>query len=110
LTGGQIRRIETASRELEHGDNLLSRNIEPFHDLVDGGSGFEVFEHGGHRHPRILVTTEIEAQSRPVRSAQSGTWLNSAAVIHAAGLGSKRSYGRNANRAPRGNPTCQQRN
>jgi Protein of unknown function (DUF3738) len=28
-------------------------DVELLDDFFDGGSGFEVFEHGGHRHPGI---------------------------------------------------------
>src|SRR5580658_11175527 len=84
--GGRIRRVKTASRELQHGDNLLSRNVEPFHDLVHVRSSFEVFKYRGHRHPGVLKHP-CAAQSarhafhggalRPIESCHLGSLLPS---------------------------------
>ena len=41
-------------RKIENGTNLLSRQVKPFRDFVDGGPGFKVLEHEGDRHPRVL--------------------------------------------------------
>ncbi len=40
--------------EIKHGRNLLARQMEPLHDFVDSGSGFQVFKHDGQRHSCVL--------------------------------------------------------
>src|SRR5664279_1460137 len=50
---GRLRWVETTGRKLQHGNNLFPRHVKPFHNFVYGGPGFEVFEHGGHRHTGI---------------------------------------------------------
>src|ERR1700688_2958330 len=46
--------IETSRRKFKHGYNLFPVQVEPLHDLVNGGPGFEVFKHNRNRHPGIL--------------------------------------------------------
>jgi hypothetical protein len=49
------RLVETAGGKLDDGFHLLAvKSIEPFHDIVNTGSGFEVLEDGGHWHPGSL--------------------------------------------------------
>src|SRR5580658_1730892 len=54
LAGGRIRWIETARGEFQHRDDLFARDVEPFHNLVDGRPGFQVLEDSGNRHASIL--------------------------------------------------------
>src|ERR1039458_3336571 len=51
---GRIRWVKTTGRKLQHGNNLFPRHVEPLHDFVDGGPGFEIFEYSGNRHPGIF--------------------------------------------------------
>src|SRR5271165_5176170 len=46
--------IEAAGGKFQDLDYPLLLNVKPLRDLIDRGSGFEVFEHGGHRHPGVL--------------------------------------------------------
>jgi hypothetical protein len=46
-------RIETPGGKFKDGVNLLPRDVELFHDFLDAGSSFKVFEYSGHRHPGI---------------------------------------------------------
>src|SRR5208282_909999 len=48
------RGIKTAGSEVEHGDNLFSRDVEPLHDFLYTCAGFEVLENGGDRHSRVF--------------------------------------------------------
>src|SRR5260370_3725493 len=47
------RSSEAASGKLQDLDYLLLGNVKPVRNLIDGGSRFEVFEHGGHGHAGI---------------------------------------------------------
>src|ERR1019366_7042749 len=49
-----IRRIETAGRKLQHGDDLFPGDVEPLRDLVDGSPGFKVLENARNWHTGIL--------------------------------------------------------
>src|SRR5208283_5633742 len=40
------------------------RNVELLHDFFDGGSGFQVFEHGRHWHPSIAKHPSAAQPSR----------------------------------------------
>jgi hypothetical protein len=42
--GVRLRRwhIKASSRKLDHGNHLFVGQMKPFHDLVDGGSGFQI--------------------------------------------------------------------
>src|SRR5579862_210218 len=47
--------IETAGGEFDHRLHLFPvQPIEPFHNVVDIGPGFQIFEDSGHRHPGTL--------------------------------------------------------
>jgi hypothetical protein len=47
------RSVKTPRREFQHGYDLFPRNVKLVDDFLYGGSGFNVFEHGGYRHPGI---------------------------------------------------------
>src|SRR5579863_10013991 len=46
-------RIQTSRREFQHRYHLFPRDVEPLHDFVNGGSGFQVFKHNRNRHTGI---------------------------------------------------------
>src|ERR1700693_2523068 len=46
-------RIKAAGGKFKDRVDLRPRNVELLDDFFDGGSGFKVFEHGGHGHPGI---------------------------------------------------------
>jgi hypothetical protein len=50
---GERGRIKAAGGEFKYSINLFPRDIELLDDFLDGGSGFDVFEHGGYGHPGI---------------------------------------------------------
>ena len=43
---------ETAGRKIEDRSDLFSRQVEPFHDVFDAGSCFEIFEDRSDGHAR----------------------------------------------------------
>src|SRR5271165_700425 len=45
--------IEAAGGKFQNLDYLVPLDVKPLRNLIDGGSGLEVFEHGGHGHPGI---------------------------------------------------------
>ena len=45
--------IETSRGKFKYSHNLFPRQVEPLHDFVDGGSGFEIFKHNGNRHTGV---------------------------------------------------------
>src|SRR6266849_3156880 len=53
ICSGDADRIKAAGGKFKYRVDLFPRDVELFDDFLDGGSSFEVFEHGGHRHPGI---------------------------------------------------------
>src|SRR5271157_5445852 len=45
--------IKAAGGKFNYRIDLFPRDVELLYDFFYRGSGFEVFEHGGHRHPGI---------------------------------------------------------
>jgi hypothetical protein len=58
------RRVETPGREFENRVDLFPRYVELLDDIVDAGSGFEVLEYGGYRHPRVAEHPGAAESSR----------------------------------------------
>lgn len=46
------RSVEASRGKFQHGLDLFGCSVEPFSDVLDACSGFEVFKDGGYRHPR----------------------------------------------------------
>jgi len=79
-SGGRGRdRIETACSKFKDRVNLLPRDVEQVGDFFDAGSGFKVFEYGGHGHPG-MVENPCAAKFPNTHSA-AGHWDPSRAVI-----------------------------
>src|SRR5690348_15152936 len=53
LCSGNGSRVKAAGGKFKYRVDLFSRDIELLDDFLYGGSGFEVFEHGGYGHPGI---------------------------------------------------------
>ena len=74
-TGVRSRRnplsIEAAGGEFQDLGYLLLRNVKPLLNLIDGGSGFKIFEDGRYRHPRIAKHPRAAESTRHAFS--SGT-------------------------------------
>src|SRR6266496_3872149 len=51
--GGDRDRIKTAGGKFQDRVDLFPREVELLDDFLYGGSGFEVFEHGGYWHTGI---------------------------------------------------------
>ena len=56
-------RVEAPGCELDYGGDLFTGKMEPFHDLVDGGSHFEIVEDDGDGRPRVLKDPRAAALS-----------------------------------------------
>src|ERR1700736_4897042 len=46
-------RVKATGGKFKHRADLLPGDVELLDDVLDGGSRFEVFEHGGHGHPCV---------------------------------------------------------
>jgi hypothetical protein len=45
--------VKTARRELDNGLDLFAvESVEPFHDVVDAGTGLDILENRRHGHAR----------------------------------------------------------
>src|SRR5258708_11970339 len=59
------RRVETSCGKLKYRVDLLLRDFELLNNVAYAGSGFEVFEHGGYRHPSIAKYPCAPQSARP---------------------------------------------
>src|SRR6266851_740411 len=53
ICSGDADRIKAAGGKFQYGVDLFPRDVELLDDFLYAGSGFEVFEYGGNRHPGI---------------------------------------------------------
>src|SRR5258708_38835720 len=83
---GGTDRIKAAGGKFKYRVDLFPRDVELFDDFLYGGSSFEVFEHGGHRHPGIAKHPCAAQSPRhafdggalgPIESSQSLNLLSS---------------------------------
>src|ERR1700674_3083663 len=61
--------VKAAGGKFKNRADLFPREAERLYDVIDGGSGLEVFEHGGHGHPRVA---EHPCAAEPPRHAFDG--------------------------------------
>jgi hypothetical protein len=61
--------FETACSKIQDCYDLFPRQVEPFHDVLDAGSRFEIFEDRSNRHARATVAAR---RIRRVSSIEKG--------------------------------------
>src|SRR5271165_7451733 len=79
ICGRSRDRIKAAGGKFKYRVDLFPRDVELLDDFFYGGSGLEVFEHGGHRHPGIA---KHPCTAQPPRHAFNGGTLGPVENCH----------------------------